>query len=59
MAHYIEHILKPILELRPESIQRRLIIHADNARSQKTKKSQELSDQNYLKIPPIRPTLRI
>jgi hypothetical protein len=37
----IEHILKPILKLRSESIRCRLVIHADNAKLHTTRQSQE------------------
>jgi hypothetical protein len=49
-VHYIEHILQPILELYPESVRRRLVIHADNTKSHMARQSQEFCEQNSLKI---------
>jgi hypothetical protein len=58
-TNYIEHIQQSAFELRPESLRRRLIVHADNIRPHLAKQSQEFCQQNSLKIAPIHPILRI
>jgi hypothetical protein len=61
-TNYLEYILQPILELRPESVRRHLIIHADNARPHAARQSQEFREQNSLRIafhPPYSHTLAL
>jgi hypothetical protein len=48
--HYIKYIQQSILELHPESIRRRLVIHADNVNSDTARQSQEFCVQNSLRI---------
>jgi histone-lysine N-methyltransferase SETMAR len=53
--YYIEHILHPILEYRPKSELRQLIIHADNARRHTARKSRTFCKSNSFRIAPHPP----
>jgi hypothetical protein len=49
-TNHLEHILQLILELHPESVRDRLVIHTDNVRSHMAGQSREFCKQNFLKI---------
>jgi hypothetical protein len=54
-SYSIEHILQSVLELRPESDERHLILHADNVRLHTARKSQMFCDANSLRRVPHSP----